>query len=405
MLKERPMRIKGLGPPVIVAMAALTFVAAACSSSPSASNTTSSTSKSPVTIASVEDLTGPNSADGLGAQAGVLAAAKYLNDTGGINGHKVEVESYDMASDPTTAEGVILKAESAQPDALTGALESVESVAAGSAISSGDIPWVSASYPVPETNSLPFFFLDAPAGSGVAAGVVNAVKALLGGSLTGKKIAFEGLLAPAVSANLAAIESLIKQDGGTVGPIIRDPLTFTSWSSQASTVMAAKPDAVITNHDEPMTAIVAKALGVAGFKGPIVSCEGAASDVMLSAANIPNFYAVRENVAPVPGSASYQAGIAAGQTATNMSSQNYGKEFADVYVIGATLRKCGVPCSTTKFDSTLISLGNIAIPDDMMAGPLNFSNGQVGLTEAQVWKWDSGKNRSVSVGPVYSITS
>jgi len=404
MLKERPDRKKGLGLPVIVAMVALTFTAAACSSSPSAS-TTSSSSKSPVVIASVEDLTGPNSADGLGGQAGVLAAVKYINDTGGIDGHKVTVQTYDMASDPTTAEGVILKAESAKPDALTGALESTESVAAASTISSGDIPWVSASYPVPETNSLPFFFLDAPAGAGVAAGAVDAVKALLGGSLTGKKIAFEGLISPAVNSNLAAIESLIKTDGGTVGPIIRDPLTFTSWSSQAAKVMAAKPAAIITNHDEPMTAIVAEGLGVAGFKGPIVSTEGAASNVMLSAANVPNFYAVRENVVPLPGSASYKAGVAAGQTPTNMSSQNFGKEFADVYVIADTLRKCGVPCSTPKFDSTLKALGNIAIPDDLMAGPLNFSHGQVGLTEAQLWKWDPSTKASVSVGPVYSISS
>jgi ABC-type branched-subunit amino acid transport system substrate-binding protein len=404
MFGKSSVRKSGFGFSAIVAIAASGLAISACSSSPSSSTTTSST-KSSVVIASVEDLTGPNSADGLGAQAGALAAVKFINDSGEIDGHKLVVQTYDMASDPTTAEGVILKAESAKPAALTGALESTESIAAGSTIKSGDIPWVSASYPVPETNSLPFFFLDAPTGAGVAAGAVNAVKALLGGSLQGKKIAFEGLISPAVDSNLAAIESVIKQDGGTVGPIIRDPLTFTSWSSQASNVMAAKPAAVITNHDEPMTAIVAEALGVAGFKGPIVSTEGAASDVMLSAPNLPNFYAVRENVVPLPGSASYQAGITAGQSATNMSSQNFGKEFADVYVIAATLRKCGVPCSTSKFDSTLKALGNITVPDHMMAGPLNFSQGQVGLTEAQVWKWDPTKKASVPVGAVYSITS
>ena len=78
-----------------------------------------------------------------------------------------------------------------------------------------------------------------------------------------------------------------------MGPVIRDPLTFSSWSSQAANVASAHVDGFIVNHAESATAIIAKALGVAGVKAPIVSTEGASSDTLFQAVGAANFYAVR----------------------------------------------------------------------------------------------------------------
>lgn len=412
-------RRRRVGVQAISVVAALTLVVTACGSSKSSSTpttaggpTTAASSSgsgpatgSPVKIGDVEDITGGDSSNGGGSHAGVLTAVKLINAAGGINGHVLDVTTYDAASEPTQAEAVIREAESAGPAAITGYIGSAESSAAGGIISAGDIPWVSGDYQTSETNSLPFWFMDSPTGAGVAAGAVNGLKSLLGGSLTGKKIAFEGIISPAVDANLAAIKSAVEADGGTVGPIIRDPLVITSWASQAANVMAAKPDAVIINHTEPMSALVAKALGVAGFTGPIITTEGASSDTMLSSVNQPNFYAVRETTEPLPGSALYQAAIAAGQSPTNIATTDFDKGFAAVYVIADTLKACGTPCSTSKFDSTLKGLGSITIPDHAMAGPLDFTNGQSGLTAAQVWTWDPTTNMSVAKGPILNISS
>src|SRR5205823_3361376 len=126
-----------------------------------------------------------------------------------------------------------------------------------------------------------YFFSTSPLASGVGGGVANGLKSLFGGSLSGKKVAFEGLVSPAVDGNLAGTKTAVEAAGGTMGQVVRDPITFSSWSSQAANVVGSKADAVVVNNTDPNTATVAKALLVAGFTGPIISTEGANSDGLL----------------------------------------------------------------------------------------------------------------------------
>ena len=85
---------------------------AGCGSSKSSSGSgksTSSASKAPITILSINDLSGPAKVDGLAHSGGVLAAAAYFNAHGGIDGHKVIVQRVDDSSAPSTAVSILIQ--------------------------------------------------------------------------------------------------------------------------------------------------------------------------------------------------------------------------------------------------------------------------------------------------------
>jgi ABC-type branched-subunit amino acid transport system substrate-binding protein len=393
---------------VVACLAAVSLTAGACSSSAKKTASTppgsssSTASGAPYKVADVVDITGGNSGNGLQTNAGAEAAAYAINHSGGVNGHPLDVTSYDSQSTAQGTEVAFRTALSANPTVLTGGLSSTGDVAAASVQIAAGTPQVSSNYPVAQLQSQSFWFSVSPNPAQVAAGAVNGLKAQLG-SLTGQTIAFEGLANPAVDANYAAIKSLIEQDGGKVGPVIRDPLVFTSWTSQAGNVAAAHVAGVIINHDAAMTAVVAKALVVAGIKAPIVATEGANTDQLFQEVNAANFYAVRETIDPAPGSPAATAAQGAGVTGS-ASGSFFEKAWAAMYVIAAALKACGYPCSASSFEAGLKALGPYTVPGSVLMGPVDFSHSSTGLTTAQVWGMDPSSGKPAAKGPTFPLT-
>jgi ABC-type branched-subunit amino acid transport system substrate-binding protein len=389
----------GGGARLVMGIAAVVLAVAACGGGASSGGG----SKSPYTIAYVADLTGGNSANSLGGQAGFNTALKEINDSGGVSGHKLQVQTYDSQSDVNAFQAQLRQALGTNPMAISGQWLSGSNSAAVSIFNSANVAVVTAAYSVPGVDTIPYWLSTSPLGPGVGKGAVNGVKAVLGGSLSGKKVAFEGLNSPAVDANLAAIKSQVDADGGSMGMVVRDPISFSSWSSQASNMAASKPDAVVVNNTDGNNTTVVKALAVAGLTVPVVATEGANSDQMLAAVSSPNFYAVREHNEPAAGSKVYKDAISGGATVDQINQSYFGKMYAAAYIISNTLAKCGSPCDGTKFASTLTSLGKITIPNDVLLGPVDFSKGHAGLTTAQIWAWDTANKKSIPKGATFPI--
>ena len=359
--------------------------------------------KAPITVAYVTDLTGGNSANSIGGKAGFDTAVKEINDAGGVNGRKITTTTYDSQSDVNAFQTQLRQALGTSPNVVAGQWLSGSTSAGAAVISSSNVPYLVASYTVTGVDQTPYWFSTSPLASGVGGGIANGLKSIFGGSLSGKKIAFEGLISPAVDGNLAEIKKQIEAAGGTMGTITRDPVTFSSWSSQAANMAASKPDAVVTNNTDGNTATVVKALGVAGFSGPIISTEGANSDALLKAASSNNFYVVRETVVPDASSKLYKDAIAAGAKPDDTAQSYFGKMYAAAYALKAAYEKCGDPCSTSKFVTSLKGAGKISVPNGALAGPLDFSKINAGLTSAQVWQWDAANSKSVAKGQAFSI--
>jgi branched-chain amino acid transport system substrate-binding protein len=399
---------------------AATLVAAACGSSSSHSSTPTSTgstgssqsgaaSGTPYTISYVGDLTGGNSQNGEPALAAAEGAVWAINQAGGINGHPLKITTVQDAQSTTTgAESAVRTALGSKTNFTTGGMGGSSVAATATVYNSAGVPSISVSYPIAAVVNSPGWFTLAPTGSQVAAGAVNGLKGILGGSLAGKTIGFEGLNVPTVDNNLAAIKKLIQQDGGKMGPIIRDPLTFTSWSSQAAQVASAHVDGFIINHDESSTATVAKALITAGVKAPIVSTEGASSDTLFQTVSASNFYAVRETseASVAPGSVPADAARSAGYGSASPLNPYFGRMWGIIYVAADAFKKCGYPCSTSSFDSALESLGSMQIPNNVFLGPVQFSSsGHAGLTTAQIYTWNASKGAAVPSGSAFSVNS
>ncbi len=381
-------------------MAAVALTLAACGG---AGSTSGSSAASTYTIPFVADLTGANATNGIGGQAGYNTAIKEINDSGGINGHRIVAQSFDGQTDPATFSAQLRQAIALNPPAIVTNALSSETAAAVSIYQSSNVPVVTPSYTITGVDTIPYWLSTSPLADGVGIGTANGLKALLGGSLSGKTIAFEGLNSPAVDGNLAALKSRVEAEGGSVGTIIRDPASFTSWASQAANVVPTKPDAVVVNSPEGNNVTVVKALLVAGYTGPVLAAEGANSDTMLAAVNSPNFYTVREHTPPPPGSSLYNLAKAAGATDEQIIGSYFSKNYAAVWVIANTLKKCGDGCDATKFVAALHSLGKFTIPNDALTGPVDFSERNAGLTTAQLWAWDPATKASVTRGTPFPI--
>lgn len=388
---------------LLFALLLFALVAAACGGGSSSNSSGSSANKAPIELAFIGDLTGGNSGNSLGGQAGENTAVKEINDSGGVNGAKLHVTSYDSQSVVATHAAVLRQALATNPAEISGLWLSGSTAGSASIFASSNVPVVTSSYIISGVDTIPYFFSTSPLASGVGGGVANGLKSLFGGSLSGKKVAFEGLVSPAVDANLAGTKTAVEKAGGSMGQVVRDPITFSSWSSQAANVVASKPDAVVVNNTDPNTATVAKALLVAGFTGPIISTEGANSDQLLKSVDSQQFSVVRETVVPAPDSKLYKDATAAGATPDQIAQSYFGKEYAATYATAKALAKCGDGCNGSKFAPALKNLGKITVPNNSLAGPLDFSKSQSGLTSAQVWVWDSAKSTSVAKGSAFSI--
>jgi ABC-type branched-subunit amino acid transport system substrate-binding protein len=410
--------IRRKGTALLLGVGALALAASACSSSSKSStgssNTTTASSSSanagqPYTISFVGDLTGGNAQNAQPELAGAEGAVYAINQAGGVNGHPLKFTTVqDSQSTATGAETAVRTALGTPTTFTTGAMSGSEVAATASVYNSAGIPSIGVSYPVAALINSPNWFTLAPTGPQVAAGAVNGIKGLLGGSLQGKTIGFEGLQTPTVDNNLAAIKALVTADGGKMGPILRDPLTFTSWTSQAAQVASAHVDGFIINHAESSTAIVAKALLTAGLTVPIVATEGASSDTLFKTVGASNFYAVREasESAVAAGTPPAQAAAAAGYGSASTLNPYFAREWGVIYAVANALKSCGFPCSASSLESALTSMGSFTVPDNVYLGPVDFTSSQhAGLTTAQLYSYDSGKGMGVPSGQPFSINS
>jgi branched-chain amino acid transport system substrate-binding protein len=411
------------GTALLVGVGALALLSSACSSS-SHSSTTAPTAGSgsgssgsaagsangaPYTLSFVGDLTGGNAENGQPELAGTEAAVYQINHDGGVNGHPLKITTVqDSQSTTTGAETAVRTALGTNTTFTTGAMSGTEVAATASVYNAAGIPSIGVSYPVSALINSPNWFTLAPTGPQVAAGAVNGLKGLLGGSLAGKTIGFEGLQVPTVDNNLAAIKSLVQADGGKMGPILRDPLTFTSWTSQAAQVASAHVDGFIINHDETSTAIVAKALLVAGVTVPIVSTEGASSDTLFKTVAASNFYAVREasESAVASGTVPANDAKAAGYGSASTLDPYFARQWGVIYAVADALKSCGFPCSASSLESALTSMGSYTVPNNVFLGPVDFTSSQhAGLTTAQIYGWNPSQGVGVPKGQPFSINS
>src|SRR5258708_7215973 len=127
----------------------------------------------PIKIGYLPALTGPSSSTGVGINRGTLLAVEEINNSGGINGRKIELISRDTQSDPTKAVNAVAElTQRAKATMIWGPLNSGEALAATPLIARDKVPmlhpcWVDE---LIDVKKYPMSFRIAPTNTQVGAG-------------------------------------------------------------------------------------------------------------------------------------------------------------------------------------------------------------------------------------------
>jgi ABC-type branched-subunit amino acid transport system substrate-binding protein len=332
-----------------------------------------------------------------------MAAVSRINSTGGIGGHKINVTTVDAQSSTTTASSSTVSIVSSQPTMIFDAVQSSEIAATASTLQSAAIPTIAIALsadllgPPPA----PWYFLITPNANQTATEVVNGGKAVVGGSLSGKRVGIVGYGTPAVANYVKAVKAQLADQGANLVVEITDPAgsLLTSWSSQAAKVADAKPDVMLMFPNPSNTPMEMAALATAGVTVPIVTSEGGSDEASLAKVANPQLQVIRSSTpTPLLREWADKAGYGA-----NANGVYPGKGWIAGYLIAQALQKCNFPCSPKTIQANLES-GEIPIPGDVALGPIKFTNSlHVGLTKASLFRWDPSKQAGVPVGQTFSI--
>jgi ABC-type branched-subunit amino acid transport system substrate-binding protein len=359
-----------------------------------------SKSAAPYKVEIISSLTGTGIGQGIPSADGFEAAFDAINASGGIKGHKISFQVNDDQSSTTVSAAAARTAVGANPIAI---------------MDGSTTNYLSAREPVYESSNVTVFSTDATglpffpwlfsdgftAHQGALAGV-NSLKAVLGGTLTGKKIAFVLAASPGALAVAGAMSKIIATDGGSVTTQQQQPIGAPSFASGAANVLATHPDGVVNVDTAGDTIVEAKALDAAGYTGPFVGLYSAGDTSTFQAINSPNFYVGRAMDVAAPGNTLQKLAKKYGLTA-GASSSLYGFGYVAGYTLAAGLQKCGYPCNGPGLQKALDALHTFNVPGKVTFAPFYLSPTEHSMMDTiQLFRWNSSKQQAVAFGKPFT---
>ena len=360
---------RGRGRAALLAAAAVVAATlSACSSGGS-----SAASNSAYTLALVVDQTGALAGTDSTATGGLQTWVDQVNASGGVNGHKVNLQVFDAKSDPNAGASAFRQAIATNPLLILHAGVSSELASSESVLSSAKIPVISISTvdDLLAPKPTPWFFSIDATSSQFAAAQIEMLQKSLGEPLQGKKIAIvNGVSAALTEIGDFAQNNYAKQYGYTTTTTnITNGITA---FPQAGPMASSHPAAAFLNTIGNDTATIAQALTSSGLNIPMDTNTTGASDAFLEQVALPKFYGFQLAPTPKPGDALTTLAAKYGQQKSAPSS-SFGMGYALGYLSGRALAKCGDSCSASNVESALDGLGTVTVPDNALYGPVTFS--------------------------------
>jgi ABC-type branched-subunit amino acid transport system substrate-binding protein len=359
-------------------------------------------SKSPYVVSIITSLTGGGADAGTAGAGGFQAVFDRINASGGINGHKIQIQLLDDQSSVAGSENAARSAEAQNPVAIMDAASSADFVDRMPTFESAKVPVLAVNGT--SVGLWPWLYSDGLTANQLAVTYLNAVASLSGGSLKGKKVGYVGADVASDVATNTIVESLIAKRGGSISTTQLLPLGSPSFDSGAATVVASGAKSVISVDSGPDTIVEAKALFNAGFKGPIVGNQSASDPLTIQTIDSPQYYAITQVGSAVPGSTMYKTAKQF-KLAQATSNNNFGLGWGLAYMLVDGLKKCGFPCAPASLEKSLNSLGTMTIP----GGAFPFGAPHVSkavhnvLTKIQLSGWSAANSTVVKKGNPVSV--
>ncbi|HUZ51474.1 MAG TPA: ABC transporter substrate-binding protein [Streptosporangiaceae bacterium] len=310
--------------------AALALAIAGCGSGGTGGNTTSTTT---LTVAMVEAFTGANSIDGIAAAAGCYPAARVVNQSGGVLGHKIQCVPVDTRGDPTDAIPAVEKLL-----ATTSGLVGVAGPESGTAaaivpiLTKAHIPMISQNgLSLYDRNTDPYFWRNYPADD--LGGVALAYWAHHAG-YNRAALFFDNSVA--AQGSVPGLLRTYQRLGGQVVINLSVPPGDTSYGSEIHRLIQAHPQVIFTESDPQTDATAFGNLVQFGARIPIFGTNATVIpqwlkvvNKALGSAEMATYYRGVEPYAPnFPGTRYFNHALLADAKQVPQPSQWLGQEYA-----------------------------------------------------------------------------
>jgi ABC-type branched-subunit amino acid transport system substrate-binding protein len=370
--------------------AALCVLLAACSSGGSATTGSSSAvGGQSYNVSIVSDLTGPLSVVGIPSAYGAEAFFKQLNASGGINGRPVKVDVVDSQSSLPGVQSAFRQVQTANSIAALGFPGYGEPVAK-QLFGSGNTTLI-LTFAYNSVATQPWDYTSGLLGEEILAGQLGEMKAVLGGSLQGKKLAFINSQNPTNNAFQGQLADLCAKQGCQIVDYVRIPDTLSDFTADAAAIAGKSVDGVIDIHNPTLIPTVVKALRAAGVKVPVVGTINTDSLPILQSVTDPQFYGMSIVRDQGSNSQAAKAGAKYG-FGKYVDDPWYALSWASAAAVVQGLEKCGSSCDGAKFQSALTSTGQFSVPGIYYSNNVGFAPDHHSLApNAQFYKLVDGK--------------
>jgi ABC-type branched-subunit amino acid transport system substrate-binding protein len=292
-----------------------------------------SASTNTLTVAMVEAFTGSNSIDGIAAAAGCYPAARVVNQSGGVLGHKIQCVPVDTRGDPTDAIPAVQKLLATTPG-LVGVAgpESGTAAAIVPILTRAHIPMISQNgLSLYDHNTDPYFWRNYPADD--EGGVALAYWAHHVGYNRGA-LFFDNSVA--AQGSVPGLLRTYQRLGGQLAINLSVPPESTSYGSEIHRLIQAHPQVIFTESD-PQTAATAfgnyvqfgARIPIFGTNATVIPQWLTAVSKVLGKAAMATYYRGVEPYAPnFPGTRQFNRALLADAQQVPQPSQWLGQEYA-----------------------------------------------------------------------------
>jgi ABC-type branched-subunit amino acid transport system substrate-binding protein len=356
------LRTRGQGS-VLVLTVALALTMAACTSS---SGGSSSAGSGTLTIGMVEAFTGPDSIDGIAAAAGCYPAARVVNESGGVLGHKIQCITVDTRGDPTDAIPAVEKLI-----ATTSGVVGVAGPESGTAaslvpiLSKAHIPMISQNgLSLFDHNTDPYFWRNYPADD-----VGGVALAYWAHHLGYNRAAMFFDNSVAAQGSVPDLLRTYQRLGGKVVVNLSVPPDDTSYGSEIHRLIQAHPQVIFTESDPQTDATAFGNMTTFGAHIPIFGTNATvipqwlkSVEKVLGNTNMAKYYRGVEPYEPnFPGTHFFNQALLADAKQVSQPSQWLGQQY-----------------STAPFDGLIIS--SLAMTEAHSTNPVVFNKDILSVT-------------------------
>lgn len=394
----------------VCAASVAVLIAAGCSSSsPPSSSSSGGSSSGSYNIGMSMDLSGPISFNGKPAAAGFEAGVKALNDAGGVNGKKINLEVLDDASDIAKGRANLLEFVSKHDLAAFGWILSDVSSALLPQATKDKIPVVGLGGPDNMFEPLqPYYFSYELRTSRLATAILNYIATQAKtANITAPRIAI-------MAADVASARSVVDRATSEIGDlgwklvsVQYIPVSPTDVSAQAAAIKKANPDYIMLDHNDAGALVAVRGLRSQGVNVPVINQWAGSSDSTLKQLGS-GYVAFRTYASPS------QTDVAAVKAMVdNPAAQSYKSQMINPYftqgwvaadiILKKALEKCGKNCSSGEaFAKALGEVGTIDT-SGLSSGPLQLTNStHEWVRDVRFYKWDASSGKVVPASGIVS---